>query len=892
VNPGDDPGIGVLPLSAPEGDSSLLERAEQLAALDEHLASVEAASSGRLVVVAGEAGAGKTTLLRHFAAHAAAGRRLLAGACDALHTPRPLGPFLDLAETAPGVRETISKGGMPHEVASALLAEVGRQPVLLVLEDLHWADEATLDVLRLLARRVETVPVLVLATYRDDELDRLHPLRILLGELPGSVARLKVPPLSRTAVEELAVAAGADGEELYRKTAGNPFFVTEALAAGPGSMPDTVRDAVLARTARLDPSARSLLEAVAIAPQRAELWLLEALEPEALGSLDDCLASGIVVAQHDAVGFRHELARLAVEESLSPSRARELHRAALHVLAEPPQGPPDLALLAHHAEAAGDAEGVLHYATGAGDLAAALGAHREAEAQYARALRYRDLMEPARRAELLQLHSQESYLTDNTEAAIASGLEAVQVYEELGDTIRQAAALSDLSRIQQINGRSADANASVRTALALLEGLAPGPELARTYATMASRAMSNNDMEQTADAARRATELAEAFGDTETLARVLATMGTLEMEREDTVAQGLEKIERSIRMAKEARLDQVVGLAYNNLVYEAFARHDLVLVERCVGECIDYCSERGLDLWLHAAFGSRAELELFRGDWDAAVESAGFVVSRPGSAILRMGPLTVLGVVRARRGDPDPWGPLDEALAIARAAGELQMLVAIAAARAEAAWLEGDDGRAIAETQAVVDRALETGAAYALPEVAYWRRQAGVAESLPVADPPRRIELDGDPSRAAVLWDELGYPYEAALARTATSDDESIRSALTELHALGARATVARLTQRLRQSGVRGLPRGPRATTAANPARLTPREVEVVGLVALGLRDSEIAERLFLSEKTVGHHVSAVLRKLGVPNRGQAALEAARLGLAAGPQDREQPGAT
>lgn len=830
--------------------------------------------------------------MRHFATHAAAGRRLLAGACDALHTPRPLGPFLDLAGTAAGVGDTIARGGMPHEVASALLAEIDRQPVLLVLEDLHWADEATLDVVRLLARRVETVPLLVLVTYRDDELDRLHPLRILLGELPGSVARLKVPPLSRTAVEELAVAAGADGDELYRKTAGNPFFVTEALAAGPGSMPDTVRDAVLARTARLDPAARNLLEAVAIAPQRAELWLLEALEPEALGSLDGCLASGIVVTRQDAVGFRHELARLAVEESISPSRARELHRAALHALAEPPQGSPDLALLAHHAEAAGDAVAVLRYATEAGNLAAAVGAHREAEAQYARALRYRGLMEPARRAELLELHSQESYLTDRTEVAIASGVEAVQTYEELGDTIRQAAALSSLSRIQQIDGRSDDANASVRTALSLLEGLPPGRELGRTYATMASRAMSNNDAEQTFDAARRAAELAEEFDDVETLARVLATVGTLEMEREDTAATGLEKVERSIRMAKDAGLDQVVGLAYNNLIYEAFATRNLTLVERCVGECIDYCSERGLDLWLHTAFGSRAELELYRGDWDAAVESAGLVVSRPGSAILRMGPLTVLGVVRARRGDPDPWGPLDEALAIGRPTGELQMLVAIAAARAEAAWLEGDDERAIAETQSVVDRALETGAAYALPEVAYWRRQAGVIESLPVTDSPRRIELDGDPSRAAALWDELGYPYEAALARAGTSDGDSIRGALSELHALGARATVSRLTQRLRQSGMRRLPRGPRAATAANPARLTPREVEVVGLVALGLRDSEIAERLFLSEKTVGHHVSAVLRKLGVPNRGQAALEAARLGLTEGGQDRERPGAT
>ena len=879
-NQGDHALIATLPLSTPAGDSILLERANQLAELEGHLASIASTSTGRLVVIAGEAGAGKTSLVRHFAARTAGGPRLLVGACDALYTARPLGPFLDLAESLPGVGETIARGGMPHEVASTLLTETGGRPALIVLEDLHWADEATLDVLRLLARRVDAAPVLVLATYRDDELNPVHPLRILLGELPGSVVRIKVPPLSQAAVEEMAAAAGVDAVELYQKTAGNPFFVTEAIAAGPGSMPETVRDAVLARVARLDPAARRLLEAVAVAPQRAELWLLEALERESMSSLEECLASGIVTAEHDAVRFRHELARLAMEESISPARRRELHRIALHALATPPYARPDPALLSHHAEAAGDAEGVLRHAPEAGDLAASLGAHREAEAQFARALRYGELMDPARRAELLERHSQESYLTDRADAAIASGVAAVEVYGELGDRIRQAAMLCSLSRIQVVNGKTQDGEASVRKALELLEGLPPGQELARAYASTAAMAMYSNDATQMFAAAERATELAETFDDTETLAQVLATVGTLEMEREDTVEAGLEKLSRSIQLAKDAGLDQVVGRAYNNLIYEGFARHDLPLVDRCVGDCIEYCTERSLDLWLHCAFGSRAELELFRGNWDDAVESAGLVLARPGSAVPRMGPLTVLGLVRARRGDPDVWGPLDEALTIAR--GEIQLTVAVTAARAEAAWLEGDDARVVEETQALVERASETGADYALPEIAYWRRQAGVTESLPLSNSPRRMELDGDPAGAARAWTALGYRYEAALALANTDDDASARQGLSELRELGAQATLARITQTLRSRGVRGLPRGPRQTTAANPAGLTRREVEVVRLVALGLRDSEIAGELFLSEKTVGHHVSAVLRKLGVPNRVQAGIEAARLGLVDG----------
>ena len=185
---------------------------------------------------------------------------------------------------------------------------------------MHWADEATLDVLRLLARRVETVPALVIASYRDDELDPAHPLRIVLGELTTTqnVGRMKLVLLSPGAVAQLAEPYGVDADELYRKTAGNPFFVVEALAAGAEGIPETVREAVLARAARLSPAARTVLEAVAVVPPQAELWLLEALAGEAVNGLDECLTSGMLTSEPAGVAFRHELARLAVEESVAP----------------------------------------------------------------------------------------------------------------------------------------------------------------------------------------------------------------------------------------------------------------------------------------------------------------------------------------------------------------------------------------------------------------------------------------------------------------------------------------------------------------------------------------------------------------------------------------------
>jgi predicted ATPase len=252
-------------LGSPGVPAELLERSQNLSTLEDALGAVLDSSRGRLVFVGGEAGVGKTTLVRTFCDQHAGSLRLLAGACDALFTPRPLGPLLDITRTTGGELATLVEGGAkPHEVASALIQELEtRSPTILLLEDVHAADEPTLDVLRMVGRRVEATPVLVIATYRDDELDRAHPLRIVLGELgtESSLTRVKIEPLSPEAVAELAGPRDIDAEELYRVTGGNPLFVTEVLA-GEGRIPESIRDAVLARASRLSEPARGLLDAV------------------------------------------------------------------------------------------------------------------------------------------------------------------------------------------------------------------------------------------------------------------------------------------------------------------------------------------------------------------------------------------------------------------------------------------------------------------------------------------------------------------------------------------------------------------------------------------------------------------------------------------------------
>lgn len=422
----------------PEDGQALLERSGELDTLERALEAAVTTGGGRVVLVAGEAGIGKTTLLRAFERRCGAEPRFLWGACDPLFTPRPLGPVCEIAEGAGGpLNALVSEGAKPFEVGSALLDELGRRPTVVVLEDLHWGDEASLDVLRILARRIQGARALVIASYRDDELARDDPFRGVLGELARqhSVDRLRLARLSEAAVTQLADPYGVDASELYRTTAGNPFFVTEALAAGDDRIPPTVRDAVLARAAHLAGASRRLLEAAAISSQPTELWLLDALEPDGgaeVTALDACLASGMLTATRDAIAFRHELARLAVEESIVPGRRSALHRAALAALLEPPGGAPDSARLAHHADAAGDREAVLRFAPAAAERAGALGAHREAAAQYSRALRYADDLPLEERADLLRMAADECDFVGRATDAIALRRLAIEAYRAAG----------------------------------------------------------------------------------------------------------------------------------------------------------------------------------------------------------------------------------------------------------------------------------------------------------------------------------------------------------------------------------------------------------------------------------------------------------------------------
>jgi len=860
----------------------LLERSELLEALGAALEEA-GAGRGRMILLGGEAGAGKTALLREFCSESTPAR-VLWGACERLFAPRALGPFLDIADAA-----DVELGGfgphrrVPHEFLSVLVAELRRErPTVVVVEDVHWADEGTLDVVKLLARRIETLPVLALVSFRDDELAPAGPLQMVLGELAGTRAaeRRHIPSLSLEAVRTLSEPFGVDGDRLFEKTGGNPFFVTEALAATEVDLPDTVRDAVLARAAHLSPAARRLLEAAAVVPARTELWLLEAVAGADFMQLEACLGSGMLEYEDGAIQFRHELARLAVEEAIDPGRRVALHRAVLAALSTSMHGPVDPARLSHHADAAGDVEAVLRYAPAAGRRAAGLCVHREAAAQFARALRHATLLAPERQAELWEWRSYECYLTGQIEDAIDARLVALSLHQQRGDRVREGDSRRWLSRLAWFAADRATAVREAHRAVALLEAQPPGRELAMAYSNASQLAMLAGDLREALECGERAIELADRLGETEILVHALNNVGAAGVS--GLMPGATAELERSLALALEFGYEEHAARAYTNLASGEIWGHEYASADRRLIAGIAYCDEHDLDSWRSYMMGWAARLRFEQGRWTEAAEIATTVLREPTlPAASRIMPLTVLGRLRARRGDPHPWDPLDEALELARQSDELQRLAPVAAARAEARWLEGRGDAVANETEDALALALRIRDPWAIGELYTWRRRAGIEEAVDrgPAAMPFALELGGDWEAAGDSWDELGCPYEAALARIEGIDETALRQALATFQRLGAVPATRVVTQLLRSAGVHGIARGPRRSTMNNPAQLTARQIEILELLADGLTNAEIAARLYITPKTVAHHVSAVLGKLGVRSRRQAAAEAQKLGV-------------
>jgi DNA-binding CsgD family transcriptional regulator len=838
--------------------------------------------TGRLVFLRGEAGVGKTAVIARFADGLDPDTTVLRGWCDPLGTPRPLGPLIDaladLGDTAAGALGAAVEAGDTAGLYRRLLGVLrdGQRRVW-VIEDAHWADGATLDLVRFLARRIGSLPLLLLVSYRDDELGAQHPLAVALGDVAGATAlsRIGLEPLSRQAVAALAAGSGVNADRLYQLTGGNPFYVTEVLAAGADALgrdtlPRSVSEAVLGRLGRLSGPARETAQAVAVCGPRAPAALVATVCPEgAAAGLVECIHAGVLVADDQIVGFRHELARRATLNQIPDYQHRLLHKAALDALAEPPVDPNMLAGLAFHADQAGDREAVLRYGPVAAERAAALGAHSQAAELYGLTLPHSGAVAPEQKAQWLERYAFESYMSGQMAIAAACWREAIDMRRASGNRIAEGEDLRYLSEMLMGLGRTTEAREAAVASVRLLEDLGPSKELAWSVQSLAQIAIARADP-SAAEYASRAIALG-----TQVDAPALVARARFYAAVDKVLASGAgwDTLAAAWREAMStAGLAEQAGLMGALICWYAVQSRELDRVQGYLAEAGAFCDEHDLGIFRMFTMGADALGALFGGNWARAPLVAEQVLTLPAlGPLFRVMPLVTLGLIRARRGEQPVWPLLDEALGCV---GELdrRLLWLTQAARAEAAWLDGDDDTARTQAQIALDATPTNVSPWLVGDLRRWAHLPGGPPESVSGDPltPYDSEISGDWQAAADAWTRRGCPYDAAIAQLG-GDIVAVQSALDTFRKLGARAAARRAKRQLTALRVSN-----RRTRSTDPQQLSVREREVLNQLAAGRSNADIAAALHLSPKTVGHHLSSIFTKLGVDNRTQAAAHARR----------------
>ncbi|HWA59776.1 MAG TPA: AAA family ATPase, partial [Caulobacteraceae bacterium] len=790
---------------------SLLERDEPRTRLEAALAAARS-GRGRIVSLEGEAGIGKTSLAQAFIDAQRPHARIHVGGCEHLATPEPLGPLRDIARESQGRFAISPVGHLATFEALLRMLQGGRGPALLVIEDIHWADDATLDCLRFLGRRIRTAPVLVLVTFRSDEPDSRARLVSFWADMPRDAReRIELPPLSLDAVGQLVRGSGRDVGGVYALTGGNPFHVTEFLTAdNDNAVPRNVQDVTLARAARLSAIGRRTLEHASIFPRQIDEETLRRIDGggddgPAHAGVEECLASGMLNVRDGRLAFRHELARRAIHEALSPLRRRELHAAALALL----KGRNDrrAAEIAHHAEQAGAPEDLVRFSIAAAQEAAPLGAYRETAAHLSRAIEHGVFLPESDRAQLLQRKAYAAFFCGAYDEAMTALGAASESYRRGGDVGGLGETLRTAGHVQWGLGDPDLAEASFDEAVRALQ-VQPG---SWQYASaLASQSLfdtlaDRNDL--AVQRARDALARAEALGRWDIYMRALTALRTAEASTDldggaaalrDAIAEGRRRGEADALPRLYANLTSVLsrGRRYEGL-------------DALFDEGLTACSARDQAPLVALIRGNRASVLLDRGRLEDALTEAEDVIHGPypkGAAALPS--MIALSRTRVRLGLPE-GGLLDQARRMPTVRRDLLWRAPVAMALAEVEWLDGEgDGVAAGELEAVLDGLCASWSQlWNIGEVALWlailgrrpRLSARAAEQLGA---PHRAYLEGRWRDAADGWAALCCPYEQAIALS-DGDEDAQREGLALFDRLGAVPAARRLRRRMRAAGQR-----------------------------------------------------------------------------------------
>jgi len=852
----------------------ILERDAELKLLDALLSGLESAR-GRVVLVRGEAGIGKTALMSELVAELGDRVHVLLGTCDDLLTPQPLGPIWDIGRHDSSVSVPLAQGDR-RAVMETLLDLLSRKlrPTVLVFEDTQWADEATLDVIKFLGRRIAQTNGILVLTLRDGEVDADHPLRQVIGDLPPQcLVRMNLDRLSPQAVASMVEGTDLNLEETLSLTGGNPLFVTEVVASGVEAVPSSIRDSVLARASKVSPDARLALDLISVIP--GETWL--SLVEDVLGTprrcLTECVRQGLLRIDAQTVAFSHELQRRAIESSLSPTNRRGLNAQVLANLSR--EG--DSSRLVHHAREAEDVEAIITHAPSAAREATAIKSTREAVAHFRLLKPYLHLLPVDEQANILEDWAREEYYLNNA-ASLELLDRAIVARRSLGDARALARTITTAVRIRRSHLRSDEALADAIEAVELLEPFGPSADLAKALSLQAfMNWLTYEDVAGALVIADKATAVAESADDGIATIWSLNTKGSIRHSGGEPHAISL--VEQSLRLA------EIGGHAFE----EVRTLMDLAAMcgdERNIERAIDFARRaqdaavrNEMPVFEAEAKSMYSEFQLWKGAWgDAEDKASECLESSPVAAVLVW---RVLATLQMRRGRTKARASLDRMLDLSATDKQLTVMDPAAAVLAEYMWLSGEEDLAWSEMLGRILRVgLDAGHPWPSGAFAFWMWKLGLLDT----SPPGTANfygwiIRGDYRKAAEFWKTRRVPYEQALALMHGGEAEQIE-AIRIFEKLGATATSRKVRQALLSKGVK-VPRGESHATRNSIAGLTARQSEVLDLLSEGLANADIAERLFVSHRTVENHVAAILMKLDVSTRTAAVSVAVDRGIIA-----------
>ncbi|CAN5575755.1 AAA family ATPase [soil metagenome] len=852
----------------------LLERDDELRALREIMQSL-GSTGGKVVLVRGEAGIGKSALVRELARSCEGTAHVAFGSCDDLIIPQPLGPFWDIARAEPSLRGPLGEGDRPR-LLEAILELLSRptRPSLLIIADTQWADEAKLDAVRYLGRRIATTNGVLVLTYRDEELDHDHPMRGVIGDIPAQhVVRVQLGGLSLAAVASIVGGAELDPSHVLGVTGGNPFLVREMATATGGMATPSLEDSVMTRVRKLTRGSQEMLRTLAVIPEpipEADALSLTGADPD---SLAECEQRGLLEGRAGMVAFRHELIRRAVESALTAGERLARHRLVLAGLSDEAH----LSLLLHCAVQADDIERLLELAPRSARYAVATGSHVQAAQEFRTLAPYLDRLSPESLGPLLEEWAHEEFLVDSAPEAIRLSERAREHYRAIGDRGAESRALAQLAHYHENAGERDVAEELAREAVEVLGPDAAGADLARALEVNAYLQMMAGNVHAVPALIDRTLEAGGAGIDESILVRTLSHRGIVENIR--GYPDGRASLDDARERAAAAGLWFEECRALVNQAWAAAEAQDVAVASEYAQRAIASAERHELPTLEAYSKAIHARILELRGAWTEATDVARELLDA--SVITRMVALPVLGAVETRRGRPAARQALERAWQLASAAHEFQRLAPAAIALAEHGWITGEVVIPVTELTEVMASGLDVGFRWSPGKVAGWLWRMGeLSEAPPGIADPYRLLIEGEAAKAAAIWQARGVPYERALALMHGGEAAQLE-ALELLEALGASAVAARLRRDLRERGIRA-PRGKGRETRGHAAGLTARQAEILALLAEHLTNTEIADRLFISPRTVENHVAAVLDKLDTSTREEAVSRARSVGLISG----------